>query len=77
MPDRGRPRRSQRPQVYYVKLCLYPGEDDDLLAFLVAIPPRRRAAAVKAALRSGQLAVVQGELSAEEQMAAALDNLLI
>ncbi len=49
----GRPRRHGIRHIYHLKLYLWEGEDDDLIAFLEAIPPRRRAAAIKTALRSG------------------------
>lgn len=51
----GRPRRVEQPVVYSLKLVLYPGADDDLLAYLRAAPARKRAAAVKAAMRGGDL----------------------
>ncbi len=41
---RGRPRRTGVQHVYNLKLYLWEGEDDDLIAFLEGIPPRRRAA---------------------------------
>ena len=50
---RGRPRRTGVQHVYNLKLYLWEGEDDDLIAFLEGIPPRRRVAALKTALRSG------------------------
>ena len=49
----GRPPRHGTRHIYHLKLYLWEGEDDDLIAFLEAIPPRRRAAALKTALRSG------------------------
>ncbi|MBM3122947.1 MAG: hypothetical protein FJZ97_12305 [Chloroflexi bacterium] len=52
---RGRPRRTRPKVVIRVKLTLTPGEDDDLLGFFAALPPRRRAQAVMAAMRSGCL----------------------
>jgi hypothetical protein len=39
-----------------VKFHLRPGEDDDLIRFFAALPPHRRAAALKVALRSGGMA---------------------
>jgi hypothetical protein len=53
---RGRPRRSRPKVVVRIKLTLTPGEDDDLVGFFAALPPRRRAQAVMAAMRSGRLA---------------------
>jgi hypothetical protein len=40
-------------KVIQVKLRLYEGGDDDLIAFFSLIPPRLRAVMVKRALRSG------------------------
>ena len=55
MVGRGRPRsrRAALARIVCIKLRLYPGEDDDLIAFFDAIPDRVRAAMVKrgAALR--------------------------
>lgn len=49
----GRPRREDRVIVHQVKLWLIPGEDDDLIAFMAALPAKSKAAAVKAAMRGG------------------------
>ena len=55
MARRGRPRspRAAAALVIDTKLRLYPGEDDDLIAFFAAIPSGLRAAMIKRALRSG------------------------
>lgn len=55
MSRRGRPPslRAASARVVNIKLRLYPGEDDDLVAFFSRIPERLRAVCVKAALRSG------------------------
>jgi len=55
MSRRGRPPspRAASATIVHVKLRLYPGEDDDLIAFFEAALPRLRAAMVKQALRSG------------------------
>ncbi len=74
---RGRPPLAQPSRVYTIKLRLRPGEDDDLVAFLEAIPLRSRAAAVKAALRSGRLVAPAAAGPADGEMAAALDALLL
>ena len=70
---RGRPKLSQKVQVIQVKLRLYDGGDDDLIAFFTHIPPRLRAAMVKRALRSGMR-----ETPSEKQddMFGALDSLV-
>ena len=58
MAKRGRPpsARAASAIVLRVKLRLYPGEDDDLIAFFEAIPRGLRPAMVKQALRSGIIA---------------------
>lgn len=55
MSKRARPpsARAASAKIVYVKLRLYPGEDDDLIAFFEQIIPRLRAAMVKQGLRSG------------------------
>ena len=50
---RGRKKRDGERRQYEVKLYLWEGEDDDLIAFLEGLPPRKRAAGIKLALRSG------------------------
>ena len=55
MGKRGRPRssRAAEARVVYVKMRLYPGEDDDLIAFVQSIPKGLLAASIKRALRDG------------------------
>ena len=55
MARRGRPcsSRAASATLIFVKMRLYPGEDDDLIAFFASIPHGLRATMVKAALRSG------------------------
>ena len=55
MARRGRPpsRRAASALGVYIRLRLYPGEDDDLIAFFSGIPSGLRAVTVKRALRSG------------------------
>mgnify|MGYP001061617463 CR=1 FL=1 len=55
MTRRGRPRsvRAAAALVIDTKLRLYPGEDDDLIAFFANIPLGLRASMIKGALRSG------------------------
>jgi hypothetical protein len=57
----GRPTKGQAPIVFSVKLVLYEGEDDDLLRYLRSAPVRKRAAAVKLAMRSGEMGGVELE----------------
>ena len=49
----GRKKRDGIRHQYEVKLYLWEGEDDDLIAFLEGLPPRKRAAGIKMSLRSG------------------------
>jgi hypothetical protein len=56
-----------------IKLHLRPEEDDDLIGFFAATPPRRRARAVKAALRSGALPqAASADSPADEALTEAL-----
>jgi hypothetical protein len=73
----GRPPLEQPPVVVQVKLLLYPGRDDDLIAFLAAVPARHKAAAVKARLRTGQTATFQiPGLPDDAEIDAGLNELL-
>ena len=78
MANRGRPRseRAARVRVVCVKLRLYPGEDDDLLAFFESVPPRLRAAMVKAGLRSGAVHASASESISADAVYDALDALV-
>jgi len=78
MARRGRPPspRAASARVVHIKLRLYPGEDDDLIAFFEVIIPRLRAAMVKQALRSGT-GEVPGRQSEAEDVVDALDKLLL
>lgn len=74
---RGRPPAAVPAWECHIHLRLREGEDDDLIAFLGGLPARRRAAAVKAALRSG--GVQAGGFkddSADDELFAALDDFL-
>lgn len=79
MTERGRPKLAQPPKIYFIKLRLYPGQDDDLIAFLTGVPCRLRSAAVKGALRTGRLGAgtrLDG-LPADDDLAEALDRLMV
>ena len=78
MARRGRPRseRASSAHIVYVKLRLYPGEDDDLRDFFDSTPMGLRASMVKEALRSGRVVADQPELSDGEELLHALDSLL-
>jgi len=56
-----RPRLPAPSQKINIKLHLRPGEDDDLIRFFAALPPHRRAASLKVALRSGGMAQAAAE----------------
>ncbi len=74
MPKRGRPRsaRAASVQIVRIKLRLYPGQDDDLIAFFAEVPRGLRALSVKTALRSG---VQSAEGEANRPDDALLDSL--
>jgi len=57
MAKRGRPRSARAASAHIVrlKLRLYPGEDDDLIAYFEHIPSGLRSLTVKCALRDGPL----------------------
>ncbi len=79
MSRRGRPPslRAASVRVVNIKLRLYPGEDDDLMAFFSNIPRRLRAVCVKSALRSG---TQQGAVlcdAEQDALADALDGLVL
>ena len=73
---RGRPKLSEPAVVYRLALTLRPGEDDDLIAFFGAIPPRGRPAALKQALRGSTFENDPGSLSGDERLAEALEHFL-
>jgi len=50
---RGRRKKNGVCHKYQLKLYLWEGEDDDLIAFLESLPEGKRASGVKFALRSG------------------------
>ncbi len=51
----GRTRLERRPLLIRASISLRPGEDDDLIQAFERIPARKRAAFIKAAMRSGGL----------------------
>ena len=60
-----------------IKLRLYPGEDDDLIAFFTSTPARLRAAMVKRALRSGMEGQTDDDESETEDLLDALDEFVL
>ena len=80
MAKRGRPwpvGRAASARIVNLKLRLYPGEDDDLIAFFGAIPPRMRVMMVKQALRSGSLQVMFSDVPDDDEVMDALDALVL
>lgn len=74
---RGRPRRTQTPRTFSVKLVLYPGEDDDLIVYLDAAPARKRAAAIKTAMRSGNIDAATLDDLPDDEILDAFEDLLV
>ncbi len=74
---RGRPASTAPAWECHIHLRLRAGEDDDLIAFLSNLPPRRRALALKVALRSGgmQIDPMRND-SLDDELAAAADDFL-
>lgn len=74
----GRPRLDVNVYRFHINLTLRKGEDDDLITFFSTIPSRRRVAAVKMALRSGNMQLAMtADLPDDEELADALDELLL
>ena len=74
----GRPRKTGNLSIFRIKLRLWEGEDDDLIAFLQAIPAGRRSAAVKTAMRLGNIsAITEDYLPDEDDLALLADDLLM
>ncbi len=74
---RGR-RKAENPSIpFLIHLRLREGEDDDLINFLYSIPKRRRAAAIKSALRAGGMQSTGAEdMEDDEALAASVDDFL-
>ncbi len=76
MSRRGRPKsvKAAHARVLHVKMRLYPGDDDDLIAFVEGIPKGLLAASIKRALRDG----VQGDAPGvrNEELLSLLDDLV-
>jgi hypothetical protein len=74
---RGRPALKSQTWEFQIHMRLRAGMDDDLIAFLSKIPPRRRTSAIKAALRSGGIALSQVEADdTDDELLSALDDFL-
>ena len=78
MARRGRPKsgRAAGARIIRIKLRLYPGEDDDLIAFFATIPRGLRATMVKQALRSGMQMVGDTSTSDDDELLAALESFI-
>jgi len=59
-----------------IHLRLRVGEDDDLITFLSRMPPRRRASALKAALRAGGMPAAADESFLDEELDSVIDDFL-
>lgn len=79
MARTGRPRsaRAASARIVRIKLRLYPGEDDDLIAFFATIPDRLRATCVKAALRTGAQPGTTEAGAEDDALLQALDDLVL
>ena len=78
MARRGRPRSLRASSAYLIriKMRLYPGEDDDLIAFFATIPRGLRAAMVKQALRSGTQMARETSTPDDDELLDALESFL-
>ena len=74
---RGRPISTAPAVECHIHLRLRVGEDDDMIAYLGKLPPRKLASAIKAALRNGGMGT--GPLvddSSDDELLAALEDFL-
>lgn len=74
---RGRPPMAVASWECHVHLRLRTGQDDDLIEFLRALPPRKRVMALKSALRAGGMAPNRGEGGVvDDETLSAIDDFL-
>ena len=73
---RGRPKLECNVHQFRFTLSLREGEDDDLLFFFAGIPERRRAAALKAALRAGGVSLKAGYVSTTDDLDLTIQGLV-
>ncbi|MPN07918.1 hypothetical protein SDC9_155190 [bioreactor metagenome] len=73
---RGRPKLNCRVHQVRFTLSLREGEDDDLLSFFVDIPERRRAAALKSALRAGGVHLESASVKANDDLDLTIQGLV-
>jgi len=76
MKTRGRPPLKQSSVEVHVHLRLQIGEDDDLIRYFYELPNRRRAAALKMALRAGGMQNKESTSEVDDNLADDLSNLL-
>jgi len=77
MPGRrGRPVLACKVFTIHITLNLREGEDNDLLRFFTNLPSRRRAAALKAALRAGGMTAQVNHAEVDEDLSDAAADLL-
>ena len=68
MAQRGRPPLDYEPVIIQIgDFHLHPVHDADLIAYRQKFPPRKRQAAVKAAMRAGGLTAVEADLKNEDE----------
>ena len=73
----GRKPLAERPLLIRTALTLRPGEDDDLIQVFRSVPVRRRAAFIKAAMRSGNLqAISSDDLPSDDELAESIADFL-
>lgn len=74
---RGRPKAEHPSIPFFIHLRLNEMEDDDLLKFFRAIPKRKRAAAIKSALRAGGMKFAIAENAEDDEaLAASVEDFL-
>ncbi len=73
---RGRPKLDCKVHQIRFTLSLREGEDDDLIFFFSDIPERRRAAALKTALRAGGVSLKAGSVSITDDLDLTIQGLV-
>jgi len=73
---RGRPKLDCKVHQIRFTLSLREGEDDDLLFYFSDIPERRRAAALKTALRAGGVSLKAGSVPTMDDLDLTIQGLV-
>jgi hypothetical protein len=74
---RGRPAATSPIWECHIHLRLRVGEDDDLIAFLSKLLPRKRAVSLKTALRTGSVTLSPADDGvSDDELLASLDDFL-